>query len=93
MSINLTCPCCRRTVSKDFSQGEAHIIETLAKADDPLTAPEIVAGGPFDFLSFASTLSRLKPKLEAHGYRIINVTGHKSGRGQRARYRLEKTEG
>lgn len=92
--MNLTCPCCRRTLSDGFSQGEAHIIEALANAKQPLTSHEIVAGGPIDILSFPSILTKLKSKLAQQGYRITNVTVKKGAeRGTRARYRLEKTEG
>lgn len=87
--MNLTCPCCGRSTLDGFSRGEEHIISALANADEPLTAPEIMKGSSMDVLSFPSTLSKMKRKLAGMGYRIINTSKSK-GRGNRARYRLEK---
>lgn len=88
--MNITCPCCGRSTLDGFSRGEEHIISALANADEPLTAPEIMKGSSMDVLSFPSTLSKMKRKLESQGYRIANVGGHGNLAGRRARYRLEK---
>jgi hypothetical protein len=92
MTLNLTCPCCGRTLLDGFSRGEEHIISALARSEAPLTAPEIMNGSSMDILSFPTTMTKMKPKLEKMGLRVVNVTEKHTGRGNRARYRLQKIE-
>ena len=104
----MECPCCKSEIDSleieglmylKLSDHNADIIEKLVTDHPKETSLENLTEFVYAFReepegnnSIVSMVSKLRPKIKKYGWDIQNVNGLKSGRGNKAKYKLQKVE-
>lgn len=82
----LHCPSCGRSILQRLTKTEEAIVAKLTASVVALSADEVLQGLYVDAGSLRVVISRLRKKLEPHGW---TISRSKKGIGAKATYRLE----
>lgn len=83
---SLHCPSCGRSILHRLTKTEEAIVAKLTTANVALSADEVLRGLHVDAVSLRVLISRLRKKMEPHGW---TISRSKKGIGAKATYRLE----